>query len=97
MSEMAKHPNMGSSLDDLLLEDGTLDAVTINATKAVIAWQMQQEMERQHISKSAMAKEMKTSRVQLDRVLNPTEGNVTLETLQKAAVALGRTLKLELA
>lgn len=91
------HQNEGSSLEDFLVEDGILEAVNTVAVKRVIAWQIKEEMEKLHLTKTAMAKEMQTSRVQLDRVLNPKEGNVTLETLQKAAKAIGRTLKLELA
>ncbi|MCW1839771.1 helix-turn-helix domain-containing protein [Prosthecomicrobium hirschii] len=92
-----KHPNHGSSLEDFLREDGNLDAATAIAVKRVIAWQLQQEMEKQKLTKSAMAKLMQTSRVQLDRVLSPDDGNVTLETLQRAARAVGKELRLELA
>jgi DNA-binding phage protein len=92
-----KHPNHGSSLEDFLKEDGNLEAATAIAVKRVIAWQLQQEMEKRKLTKSAMAKKMETSRVQLDRVLNPEDGNVTLETLQRAARAVGKELRLELA
>jgi antitoxin HicB len=92
-----KHPNHGSSLQDFLKEDGNLEAATAIAVKRVIAWQLQQEMEKRKLTKSAMAKKMETSRVQLDRVLNPEDGNVTLETLQRAARAVGKELRLELA
>lgn len=92
-----KHPNHGSSLEDFLKEDGNLEAATVIAVKRVIAWQLQQEMEKRRLTKSAMAKKMETSRVQLDRVLNPEDGNVTLETLQRAARAVGKELRLELA
>lgn len=92
-----KHPNHGSFLEDFLKEDGNLEAATAIAVKRVIAWQLQQEMEKRKLTKSAMAKKMETSRVQLDRVLNPEDGNVTLETLQRAARAVGKELRLELA
>ncbi|TPQ52250.1 Fis family transcriptional regulator [Prosthecomicrobium hirschii] len=92
-----KHPNHGSSLEEFLKEDGNLDTATAIAVKRVIAWQLQQEMEKQKLTKSAMAKLMQTSRVQLDRVLSPDDGNVTLETLQRAARAVGKELRLELA
>ncbi|MBT9288264.1 helix-turn-helix domain-containing protein [Prosthecodimorpha staleyi] len=92
-----KNPNHGSSLEDFLKEDGNLEAATAIAVKRVIAWQLQREMEKQKLTKSAMAKMMQTSRVQLDRVLNPDDGNVTLETLQRAARAVGKELRLELA
>ena len=64
--------------------------------KADARRQLQQEMERSKLTKTAMARKMETSRRQLDRVLNPEDGNVTLETLQRAANAVGRSLRLEL-
>jgi len=87
----------GSSLEQFLEEDGHLEAATRVAVKRVIAWQLHEEMKRRKLTKTAMAKMMQTSRMQLDRVLNPDDNNVTLETLQKAASAVGRSLKLELA
>ncbi len=91
-----KHPNQGTSLEDVLNDDGHLETATAQAVKRVIAWQLQQEMERRKLTKTAMARKMETSRRQLDRVLNPEDGNVTLETLQRAANAVGRSLRLEL-
>lgn len=93
----SKHPNHGTPLEDVLREDGNLEAATAYAVKRVIAWQFEEEMVKRHLTKTAMAKLMDTSRKQLDRVLSPDDGNVTLETLQRAAKAVGRTLKLELA
>lgn len=93
---MSKHPNQGTSLEDFLNEDGNLESATAVAVKRVIAWQLAEEMERRKLTKTAMARIMHTSRGQLDRVLNPDDGNVTLETLQRAAKAVGKTLKLEL-
>lgn len=90
------HPNQGTSLEDFLNEDGNLETATAVAVKRVIAWQLAEEMERRKLTKTAMARIMHTSRGQLDRVLNPDDGNVTLETLQRAAKAVGKTLKLEL-
>lgn len=86
----------GTSLEDFLLADGVLEAATTVAVKRVIAWQLGEEMSKRKLSKTAMAKLMHTSRAQFDRVLNPEDGNVTLETLQRAAKAVGKTLKLEL-
>ncbi len=91
------HPNHGSSLEDFLAEIDQLAAATAVAVKRVIAWQLAEEMDKRHLTKTAMAKRMHTSRVQLDRVLNPEDGNVTLETLQRAAQVVGKTLKVELA
>ena len=93
---MSKNPNLGTSLEDLLREDGMLESATTIAVKRVIAWQLGEEMSKRKLSKTAMAKLMHTSRAQLDRVLNPEDGNVTLETLQRAAKAVGKTLRLEL-
>lgn len=90
------NPNHGSDLEDFLNLDGNLDSATAVAVKRVVAWQLAKEMERQQISKKAMADRMKTSRGQLDRVLNPTDGNVTLETLQRAARVVGKSLRIEL-
>ena len=92
-----QHPNRGESLENVLAEDGNLEQATAVAVKRVIAWQLQQEMASRNMTKTAMAREMATTRRQLDRVLNPNDGNVTLETLQRAAKAVGRTLRLELA
>ena len=91
-----KHPYHGTSLEDVLIEDSNLEGATAYAIKRVIAQQLQQEMDKRHLSKTAMAKLMATSRRQLDRVLSPDDGNVTIETLQRAARAVGRSLHLEL-
>lgn len=94
---MNQHPNIGSSLDDVLKAEGIVEEARIVAAKRVIAWQLQEQMKTKGITKTAMAAMMDTSRKQLDRVLNPEDGNVTLETLQRAARALGREIRLELA
>lgn len=92
-----KHPNVGSSLEDFLHEEGLFDAATAIAAKRVIAWQLRKAMSERRLTKTAMAARMETTRAQLDRVLNPKDGNVTLETLQRAASAVGKRLRLELA
>jgi antitoxin HicB len=92
-----KHPNVGLSLEDFLEEDGNLDAATAIAVKRVFSWQLQQAMTKRKLTKTVVAARMKTTRAQLDRVLNPDDGNVTLETLHRAATAVGRKLRLELA
>jgi antitoxin HicB len=94
---MHQHPNIGSSLDDFLKAEGIVEEARIVSAKRVIAWQLQEQMKIKGITKTAMAAMMDTSRKQLDRVLNPEDGNVTLETLQRAARALGREIRLELA
>lgn len=92
-----KHPNAGTSLEDFLKADGNYEAATAVAVKRVIAWQLQEAMAQRGMTKTSMAKQMETTRAQLDRVLNPEDENVTLVTLQRAAAAVGRKIKLELA
>ena len=91
-----KHPNIGSSLDDLLKEKGILEEVNTAALKRVIALQIEDEMRRRKISKSDLAKRMHTSRMAVDRLLDTTNGSVTLSTLGRVASALGRRLSVEL-
>jgi antitoxin HicB len=91
-----KPENIGSSLDDFLREDGTYERVTATAVKRVLARQIFKEMTDQHLSKAAMAKRMHTSRAALDRLLDPDSDSVTLNTLFKAATAIGRQIHLEL-
>jgi antitoxin HicB len=88
--------HLGAHLEDLLEEDGILEESTNFAVKSVLAWQLVQEMKKKKLTKQQMAASMKTSRAQLDRVLDPKSGNATLETLQRAAQAVGRKLKVEL-
>ncbi|PHS42069.1 MAG: Fis family transcriptional regulator [Robiginitomaculum sp.] len=88
---------VGSSFDDFLKEEGLYEEVQAIAIKRVIAWQITQEMEKQAITKKEMAARMKTSRSQLDRLLDPNNDNVKLATLGRAARAVGRSLRLELA
>jgi len=78
------------------MEEGVLEEFKAKAIKGVIAWQLKRAMEERHLSKRGMAKLMHTSRAQLDRLLDPEDGNVTLETLQRAATIVGRKVQLEL-
>jgi antitoxin HicB len=91
------NPHVGSSFDDFLQEEGIRDAAHAHAIKRVLAWQIAEAMKAQGLTKSEMAKRMNTSRAQLDRLLDPENDKVQLDTLQRAAAALGRTLRLELA
>lgn len=84
------------TLDDFLDEEGIREEVTLRAVKTVIALQLRQAMADRNMTLSAMAAEMDTSRAQLNRVLDPGEFNVTLETLSRAAKVVGRGLKVEL-
>jgi antitoxin HicB len=86
----------GSSFDDYLEEEGYRDEVESAAIKRVLAWQFEQEMIRQQKTKRAMAAELKTSRSQLDRLLDPQNTAVSLDTLTRAAHVLGKRLVLEI-
>jgi antitoxin HicB len=88
--------HIGSSFEDFLKEEGIHQEATAHAIKRVLAWQIEQAMAEQGISKSEMAKRMKTSRAQLDRLLDPENDKVQLDTVQRAAAAVGRKLHLEL-
>ncbi len=90
-----KNSNIGSNFDDFLQEEGIFEEVEISATKRILAWEIQQLMESQGLSKSSMALKMQTSRSSLDRLLDP-HADVTLKTLEKAAGSLGKKLKVEL-
>ncbi len=93
---MKKKGHVGSSFDDFLKEDGLYEEVTARAIKRVIARQLDAQMRRNGLTKSAMARLMRTSRAQLDRLLDPENESVTLGTLARAAHAVGRTLRMEL-
>jgi DNA-binding phage protein len=87
---------IGSSFDDFLREEGIYEETTARAIKRVIARQLDALMEDQGMTKAELAKRMKTSRSQLDRLLDPENGSVTLDTLTRAAKAVGRQLRMEL-
>jgi antitoxin HicB len=87
---------VGSSFDDFLKEDGIYEGVTARAIKRVLVRQLDELMQREEISKTQLAARMKTSRAQLDRLLDPENESVTLGTLARAAQAVGRHLRMEL-
>jgi antitoxin HicB len=91
-----RRPARLSTLDDFLKEEGKLEDFQATAIKEVLAWQIEQAMKAQNLSRSALATRMKTSRSQVGRLLDPKDGNVTLATLQRAARIVGRSLRLEL-
>jgi antitoxin HicB len=94
---MAKaNPQLGSSFESWLDEAGIREEVTAAATKAVIARQLAEEMKKKRISKKRMAELMQTSRAQVDRLLDPDNGSATIESLQRAARIVGRTLRMQL-
>ncbi|MCK6454817.1 MAG: helix-turn-helix domain-containing protein [Alphaproteobacteria bacterium] len=91
-----KNPHLGSSFESWLDEEGIREEVTAAAIKAVIARQLAQEMKRKRITKKRMAELMRTSRAQVDRLLDPENGSATIESLQRAARIVGRELRLAL-
>lgn len=93
---MTKNPHTGSSFDDFLKEDGIYEEVTATAIKRVLARQIQHEMKVNTLTKTAMAKRMNTSRSQLNRLLDPENTGVSLETIQRAAVIVGKRIRLDL-
>jgi antitoxin HicB len=87
---------VGSSFDGFLAEQGILEECEEQAIKQILADQIKTAMAKDRLTKAAMATRMQTSRRALDRLLDPTNTSVTLHTLQRAAVAIGRQLRLEL-
>ena len=90
------NPHIGSSFDEFLKEDGIYEEVQTTAIKRVLALQLEQAMKAKKLSKIEMARRMRTSRVQLDRLLDPDNDSVTLATLRRAAAVVGREVRLEL-
>jgi antitoxin HicB len=93
---MTRNKHRGSTLDDFLADEGVLEEFQARAVKEVVAWQLAEAMREHKLSKNQLAKQMHTSRTQVDRVLDPAAGNVTIETLQRAAALVGRRVKIEL-
>ena len=87
--------HMGSSLDDFLKEEGDFDEAQTQAIKEVVAWQLAEAMKKQKLSKNKMAALLKTSRTQVNRLLDP-EHDITLSSLQRAAAIVGRRVTIEL-
>ena len=93
---MADNPHRGSTLDSFLEEEGVLAEFRLKAIKEVIAWQLAEAMREQGLSKNRLATMMRTSRTQVSRLLDPNDGNVTIETLQRAAEVVGRRVEVQL-
>lgn len=85
----------GSSFEDFLQEESMLAEVQALAMKRVIAWQFQQAMREQQLSKRKMAEQLRTSRSQLDRLLDPSNAAVSLQTIARAARILGKRIRIE--
>lgn len=86
----------GPTLDSFLQEEGIYDELKDIVSKEALVGQLEQAMKKKKLTKVKMAEAMKTSRAQLDRILDPKSGNVTLSTLQKAAKVVGKSLRVEL-
>lgn len=93
---MKKNPHIGSNFDEFLAEDGQLDEATALAVKRVIAWQIEQAMQAAGLNKSTLAKRMHTSRTVVDRILDSEDTGLTLDTMTRAATALGFRVKFDL-
>ena len=95
-NSMAKTENIGSSLDDFLQEEGIYEDCHNTAIKRVLVYQIKLLMEEQGLSKVEFAKRMNTSRSSLDRLLDPDNDSVTLDTLMKAASVVNQRLEIRL-
>ena len=93
--KMTQHKHIGSSLDDLLESDGTLEQAEAEALKRVIVWQVQQAMKQTGVNKTQLAQRMRTSRTVVNRLLDEKDTGVTITTLVKAGCALGMTWTME--
>jgi antitoxin HicB len=87
----------GSTFDSFLEQEGIREEVEAVAIKRVLAWQLEQAMQEQQKTKQAMAKQLHTSRSQLDRLLDPQNVSVTLDTITRAAGALGKRVIIRVA
>ena len=93
---MSKNPHIGSSLDDFLKEEGLYEDATNHAVKWMLAWQVEKAMREQGITKAEMARRMGTSRAHLNKLLDPENDKVQLDTVQRAAMAVGHRVRLVL-
>jgi hypothetical protein len=96
MTAAKKNPHLGTRFENFLAEDGILEAATLVATKRVLAWRIAELMKKQRVTKTVLAKRMKTSRAALDRLLDDTNTAVTLQTMGRAAAVLGQELTITL-
>ena len=87
--------HMGSSIDDFLKEEDIFEEAQAQAVKEVVAWQLTEAMKKKNISKNKMAALLKTSRTQVDRILDP-KNDITLGSLQRAAAMVGRRVRIGL-
>ena len=92
-----KKEKLGSNFDDFLADEGLLEQAESIAIKRALAYQVEELMKEQNLTKTEMSRRMKTSRAALERLLDPTNESVTLQTLERAARALGKHLQISLA
>ena len=97
MKKRKSHPRLGSRFEDFLRDDGRLQEATAIAVKRVLAWEIQRAMQAAGVSQAEMARRMKTSRAVVRRLLDDKDPSVTLATISRAALALGRQIELKLA
>jgi antitoxin HicB len=90
-----RNPRIGSRLDDFLAGEGILEELQVQAVKEVVAWQLEEEMRKKRVTKAGLARMLRTSRTQINRLLDPAS-DVTVSSLQRAAALVGRRLRLEL-
>ena len=93
---MNNNPHIGSNFDDFLAEEDILAEVEAAAIKQVLTFQLAQAMQRSNLTRTELATRMKTSRASVNRLLDPQNVSVTLQTLERAALAVGKKLRIEL-
>lgn len=90
------NPHRGSSFDDFLQEEGLYDEVNARAVKKLLAWQLSRALDETGLTKTELASRMQTSRAAVNRLLDPENPSLNLQTMDKAARALGRRLNIQL-
>ncbi len=93
---MMKEKNIGSTLEDFLKEENRYEEAQAQAIKRVLVWQLEEAIKKEKLTKSEMARRMHTSRSQLDRLLDPDNQKIQLDTVIKAATAIGKQIRIEL-
>ena len=91
-----KNKSIGSSFDEFLVEEGICEEVEAGAIKKIIAYQLQEAIKKEQLTKTALATQLETSRAAVNRLLDPENESITLLTLKKAANVLGKKIRLEL-
>lgn len=96
MKKNTDNPHRGSSFDSFLQDEGMYDEVNAKAVKKVLAWQLAQALEKKNVTKTELASRMQTSRAAVNRLLDPENSSLNLQTMEKAARALGKKLAIQL-